>query len=257
MTAMARRGDMTIQHVVDLTGYSLAEIALVSRTVAIGAPIQELAVFLHACRQLGLDPLLKQAYWIRRKSGGEMRGTLQVGIDGFRGLADRQGNYAGSSEPVFRGYKQLGSLTVPIYAQVTTWKIVHGHRAAFTGEARWDEFYPGEALGAQWRKMPHHMLAKCAEAQSLRKGWPALLGSMAMDADMDAGVAVTELPLAAPEPQETRQQRRTRTMSAEEYDRVFYGVETSEDAPAKPTGGAVPEPDPEPETETTDDNAQQ
>lgn len=247
-TDMARkeRGELTTAMLVDMTGYQLAEIALISRTVAVGAPLQELAVFLHACRTLGLDPLLRQAYWIRR--GNPPKGTLQVGIDGFRGLADRQGNYAGSSEPVFRGYQELRAdkkaISVPVYCQVTTWKIVAGHKAAFTGEARWDEFYPGDGqVGAMWRKMPHHMLAKVAEAQSLRKGWPALLGSINLDSDTD-GVTVEELPtVAAPTRTESTPAAPRRNVSPEEYDRIFYGAGEADGPPASPA--ADPQPDAE------------
>ena len=250
MTDMARRGELTLSHLVEMTDYQPAEIALISRTVAVGAPLQELAVFLHACRTLQLDPLLRQAYWIRRKdASGVLKGTLQVAIDGFRALADRQGSYAGSSEPIFRSYQELKvggnkSLTVPSYCQVTTWKIVSGHKAAFTGEARWDEFYPGDGpVGQMWRKMPHHMLAKCAEAQSLRKGWPALLGSINLDTDSE-GVSVEELPtVAAPAPTQGPPAAPRRTLTAEDYDRI-YGSEEDADGPPMQSQGH-PEPDPE------------
>ena len=110
-----------------------------------------------------------------------------AGIDGFRAIADRSGCYAGSSEPVFRGtiewpYKG-GKRIVPEYAQVTVWKIVANHKGAFTGEARWVEFVPDENNAFMWAKMPRHMLAKCAEAQALRKAFSLQLGSMPFSAD--------------------------------------------------------------------------
>jgi phage recombination protein Bet len=248
MTDIARRGELTLSMLVDMTGYQAPEIALISRTVAVGAPLQELAVFLHACRTLQLDPLLRQAYWIRRKDGtGVLKGTLQVAIDGFRGLADRQGNYAGSSEPVFRSYQELkvggkASLTVPAYCQVTTWKIVAGHKAAFTGEARWDEFYPGDGpVGQMWRRMPHHMLAKCAEAQSLRKRMaPCSAPSTSTPAPRGVrrgaahgGGTDRQRGPAAPR----------RALTAEDYDRI-YGSEEDADGPPMQSQGH-PEPDPE------------
>lgn len=246
------RGELTLAMLTEMTGYQPTELALITRTVAVDAPLGELAVFLHACRTLGLDPLLRQAYWIRRGKPPNTKGTLQVAIDGFRGLADRQGNYAGSSEPVFRGYLTVtdefrGKVTVPEYCQVTTWKIVAGHKAAFTGEARWEEFYPGPGkVGEMWRKMPHHMLAKCAEAQSLRKGWPAILGSVALDADLGetGGVSVTELPtVAAPRTApEGPQSAPRRTLTAADYDAIFGTDDTADGPPTKPQGPAEPEP---------------
>lgn len=242
-----RQSGLTLAMVVEMTGYAPAEIALIARTVATDANLQELAMFLRSCRLLKLDPLLRQAYLIKRKG----KATLQVGIDGFRSLADRQGNYAGSSEPTFRGRKELRlgdqTIVVPEYAQVVTWKLVQGHKASFVGEARWDEFYPGAKDGFMWHKMPHHQLAKCAEAQSLRKGWPAVLGAIEMSPDLDAGgpgVSVEELPAVeiaqdAPKP---RQERATPTVSMSDYNRVIHG----EDDP----GAAVA-----PESETPDDDA--
>src|SRR5262249_14469676 len=132
--AVAKRGDgLTVKLVAEMTGYAPAEIALVSRTVAIGAPLQELAVFLHSCRSLGLDPLLRQAYWIRR--GNPPKGALQVGIDGFRAIAERSGTYAGAEAIEYRGridwvYKGT-TLVVPELARAIVWKVVAGHKSAF------------------------------------------------------------------------------------------------------------------------------
>jgi hypothetical protein len=134
-TQLARRGEqqqaieerqprgLTLEMVVEMTGFQPAQIALISKTVAQGAPLQELAMFLHACHELRLDPLLRQAYWIRRKGREQVdgqwvdvyKGTLQVGIDGFRALADRQGNYAGSEPPTFSDWTtivRLGSMAM-------------------------------------------------------------------------------------------------------------------------------------------------
>ena len=232
---------LTVQMVSEMTGYPITDIALISKTVAQGAPLQELAVFLHACRELRLDPLLRQAYWIRRKD----KGTLQVGIDGFRAIADRSGAYAGSEPPLFRGSVSLpNDIDVPEKASVVVWKIVQGHRAAFTGEAYWREFYPGpDAAGAMWRKMPHHMLGKCAEGQALRKAFPALLGGVEMsDSDgisSSIGMEVTELPTVnPPSPSPPKPQERPRTgpsVTAADYARTvgqFYD-EVADEPPAQ------------------------
>lgn len=219
---------LTLDMVTEMTGYEPAQIALVSKTVAVGAPLQELAVFLHACKTLHLDPLLRQAYWIRRRSGDEMKGALQVGIDGFRAIAERSGCYAGSEPPRFLGqvewsYKQR-VVIVPERAQVVVWKIVQGHKAAFTGEAYWTEFCPAEKDAFMYSKMPRHMLAKDAEAQALRKAFPALLGSVQISPLAEGELPDGELPeVAAPRViVEERPARRTPT--AEDYT-SFYGTE--------------------------------
>jgi phage recombination protein Bet len=181
---------ITLQQVMELTGYDVAQIALIRNSVAQGASLEELAVFLHAARTLQLDPLLRQVYWIRRQG----KGTLQVGIDGFRSVADRTNLYAGSEPPRFNSAIEVpykgGKFLAPERAQITVWKIVGGQKCPFTGEARWTEFYPGEgADGFMYRKMPFHMLAKDAEAQALRKAFPAQLGGVqyVSDAALEAG----------------------------------------------------------------------
>lgn len=241
---LAQKKDLTLEMVVEMTQYEPAEIALISKTVAVGAPLVELAMFLKACRTLHLDPILRQAHWIRRRQAdGTMKGTLQVGIDGYRSLADRQGNYAGSEPPSFRGYIEITykgkNYTVPEKAQVLCWKIVMGHKAAFTGEARWEEFYPGEAQGFMWIKMPHHQLAKCAEAQGLRKGWPALLGGIQMAPDMGEGLPADLEEVASPQRiVEIEAERPTRPKpTAEDYDRMI-GAQYPDDQPADPAAAA-------------------
>ena len=59
--------ELTIQMVADMSGFSVAEATLILKTSALGAPLIELALFLHSCQKLKLDPILRQAYWIRRK----------------------------------------------------------------------------------------------------------------------------------------------------------------------------------------------
>jgi hypothetical protein len=61
---------------------------------------------------------------------------------------------------------------------VTVWKILSGVRCPFTATAHWAEYYPGDAQGWAWKKMPHVMLGKCAEALALRKAFPAELSGV-------------------------------------------------------------------------------
>lgn len=214
---------LTVKLVAEMTGFAPAEIALISRTVAIGAPLQELAVFLHSCRQLGLDPLLRQAYWIRRSG----KGALQVGIDGFRAIAERSGTYAGAESLEFRGQMEWAyngaTVIVPEIARATIWKIVGGHKSAFVGEAYWSEFVPSERDAFMWAKMPRHMLGKVAEAQALRRAFPAQLGAIEMNddigADMQNPPVITEVePEPDPEPKQKRLAARHKAIYDNAYD---------------------------------------
>jgi hypothetical protein len=98
--------------------------------------------------------------------------TAQTGIDGYRLTAERSGGYAGSDEPTFDNEEK------PRKATVTVYRLVNGVRCPFTASARWDEFFPGEKQGFMWKKMPCVMLGKCAEAQALRKAFPAELSDV-------------------------------------------------------------------------------
>jgi phage recombination protein Bet len=223
-----QRKEMTIEMVVEMTGLGLPKLALIRHTMASGlgctpdqVPLVDLAMFVEACNALGLNPLVRQAYWIKRNG----RGALQVAIDGFRAVADGAGNYAGSSEPVFRGrieWRHRGKvLLVPEYAQVTVWKIVQGHKAAFTGEARWMEYVPkvdgAAAESDMWAKMPFNQLAKCAEAQGLRKGWALQLGKVELTAFEPSEEELPEV--AAPAQRVTEQ--RTPEQNAAQHQAIF------------------------------------
>lgn len=161
-----------------------SKIDLIKRTVAAGATHDELELFFHQARRAGLDPLAKQIYYVKRKG----KGVIQVGIDGLRLIADRTGKYAGSDDAEFEGETRGG---YPAKAKVAVYKMVQGQRCAFSATARWDEYYPGDDQGFQWRKMPHAMLAKCAEALALRKAFPADMSGLYIHEEMDqAGVEI-------------------------------------------------------------------
>jgi phage recombination protein Bet len=145
------------------------KIDLIKRTVAKGATDDELQLFFHQAKKTGLDPLARQIYCVKRGSGM----AIQTGIDGFRLIADRTGKYAGNDDYEFAEGKEF-----PIAAKARIWKIVDGERYPFEATARWSQYYPGDSLGFMWKKMPHVMLGKCAEALALRKAFPAELSGV-------------------------------------------------------------------------------
>jgi phage recombination protein Bet len=155
-----------------------SKLDLIKKTVANGATNDELELFLYHAKRSGLDPLARQIYFVKRKG----RGTIQVGIDGLRLVADRTGQYAGNDDAEFTGETDRG---YPAKAKVTVYKMIQGQRCAFSATARWDEYYPGDEQGFQWRKMPHVMLAKCAEALALRKAFPADLSGLYVHEEME------------------------------------------------------------------------
>lgn len=160
--------------------YDTERIALIRQMCAPDSTDVELQFFLYQCQRLRLDPLLKQVYF--QKRGGKV--GIQVGIDGLRLIADRTGLYAGSDEARF-AYGE--DKTYPARAIVTVHKIVGGEARPFVGVAHWREFAPyyNNKLGDMWQKMPHNQLAKCAEAQALRKAFPAELSGVYTDDEME------------------------------------------------------------------------
>jgi phage recombination protein Bet len=179
-----------------LPTFGREKIDLIKRTVAKGATDDELKLFLYTAEKRGLDPLAKQIYFQKRRSKhGEENITIITGIDGYRAIADRTGKYAGNDDPVFDDEEN------PRKASVTVYKLIGGVRCAFSATARWDQYYPGDSLGFMWRKMPHLMLGKCAEALALRKAFPDDLSGLYTKEEMEqAGPTVETQTAPQPEP---------------------------------------------------------
>src|SRR3990167_1935089 len=178
-----------------------SQVELIKRTVAKGATDDELKMFVQVCRGAQLNPFMKQVHFVKRWDSREAReaGAIQVGIDGFRAVAEGSGAYAGNDDPVYEGEKDIEiaatqkspakKVVVPLKATVTVYKIVEGQRYAFTATSRWSEYYPGPKMGFQWHIRPFLMLGKTAEALALRKAFPKLLSGMYAQEEMDRGSA--------------------------------------------------------------------
>lgn len=223
-------------------------IDLIRRTVAQGSTPDELRLFLYTARRAGLDPLAKQIYYIRRKG----RGTIQVAIDGLRLIADRTGRYAGGDAAEFLGNTEEG---YPQIARVTIYKMVGGVRCPFSASARWEEYYPGDEQGFTWRKMPHTMLAKCAEALALRRAFPADLSGLYVHEEMaqagDVGAVIPTMVDPSPQPQPDPTPAPQPDVTPEpEPQTPIPGVPNMPDVPGVPGNPDVPspyEPGPSPE----------
>ena len=164
------------------------KIELLKNTIAQGSSDDELKMFINVCTGMGLSPFLKQVHMVKRwnsKLGREVA-SIQVGIDGFRSIAENTGAYAGNDDPIMgEDIDADGGFKAPSKATVTVYKMVEGIRCEFTATARWTEFYPGSKMGFMWKKMPNVMLGKCAEAQALRKAFPKVLGGVYAPEEMD------------------------------------------------------------------------
>jgi phage recombination protein Bet len=151
------------------------QLELVKRTVASGATDAELKLYLYDCQRQGVHPLDRLLHFTKR--GGKY--VPVTSIDLMRIRAAETDEYAGSDDACF-----LGGGDYPTSATVTVWRLVQGQRYAFTATARWAEYKPDQN-DFQWRKMPHTMLAKCAEALALRKGFPRQLAGLYAREELD------------------------------------------------------------------------
>lgn len=152
------------------------QVELIKRTVANGATNDELALFLYDCERRGIHPLDKLLHFTKR--GG--RYTPVTSIDFMRSQAAATGEMAGSDDPVFSHEHEGGH---PDAASVTVYRLTQGQRFAYTATARWSEYCPDNA--PMWKRMPHTMLGKCAEALALRKAFPQQLAGLYSGEEMD------------------------------------------------------------------------
>lgn len=167
-TAIAIREDQTTFD--DLQTRALAHIGVETANPA------DLAVFFHTCKRTGLDPFARQIYMIRRDG----KQTMQTGIDGLRLVAQRTAERTretfGYEDTLWCGEDGIWhdawlSTGPPAAARATV--VRNGQR--FPAVALFREYVQRKRDGGitrMWEDKGALMLAKCAEAQALRKAFP-------------------------------------------------------------------------------------
>ena len=156
--------------------------ALVKSVIFPDATDDELSLFVFQCQRKGVHPLDRMIYPIKRNSKtGPPKLSFQAGIDFMRSEAEGTEEYDGQDEPEFE-MENPDNSKWPSLARVKIYR--KGVSRPFVGIARWDEYYPGELMGHMYRKMPFNQLAKCAEANGLRKAFPKVLGDLVCPEEM-------------------------------------------------------------------------
>lgn len=191
-------------HAVSMTSshFNPKQIEILKNSMCKGLNNEEFEIFLMACAKTQLDPFMRQIYAIKRKtkkpdgSWGDIM-TIQTGIDGYRLIAERTERYAPGPEPTYLHDDdgKLMSATSHIKKQTKdgTWHTV-------SASAYLDEFcqtFLDKQTGERkpmgmWVNMQRTMLSKCAEAQALRRAFPAEMSGIYTNEEMaQADIDVT------------------------------------------------------------------
>lgn len=154
-------------------------------------PASAISMYSKFCAESNLSPFKKQVHLVKRWTKDGDRYTIQTGIDGYRAIANRTGQYAGNDDYRFdEGLTEYEAVknkrNPPTTATATVYRIVSGVRCPFSSTARWDEYVQQGKNGVSpmWSKMPYLMLGKCAEALALRKAFPEEIGGVYTDEEM-------------------------------------------------------------------------
>ena len=161
-------------------------IAVLQNSLYPGANGESVRMVLNYCRASGLDVMQKPVHivpmWDNKLK--QMRDVVMPGIGLYRTQAARTGEHAGTSDPEFGpdvsetvGGQQI---TYPAWCRVVVRRqLKSGLIAEYPAKEFWRENYAvkgGEqksiAPNAMWTRRTYGQLAKCAEAQALRKGFP-------------------------------------------------------------------------------------
>jgi phage recombination protein Bet len=179
-------------------------IEVLQHSIYPGARPESIKLALGYCKAAGLDPMQKPLHIVpmRTKVGTNPDGSdkwgyrdvIMPGVNLYRTQAASTRSYAGMSPPEFGPMKKLmvkgerGELTelegfeFPEYCRITVLRIVEGEPREFTAIEFWEENYATakkdtDVPNDMWRRRPRGQLAKCTEAQALRKAFPERTGA--------------------------------------------------------------------------------
>ncbi len=160
-----------------------------------GAQDNSIGMVLEYCKSMKLDPILKPVHIVPMNG----KDVVMPGVALYRILAARSGNYAGMSEPEYGNdieevftdkYNKQHKVKYPEWCKITVKKLLNGTIIEFVAKEYWRENYAtmgrdSQCPNSMWEKRPYGQLAKCAEAQALRKAFPELLGGMVTSEEME------------------------------------------------------------------------
>lgn len=168
---------------------------VLSNSLYPGAARESIKLVVNYCKAAKLDPMLKPVHIVpmycatgeKNEKGYDikaMRDVIMPGIGLYRIQASRSNEYAGVSDAEYGEdvTENFGgqSITYPKCCKVIVKRLLsNGVIAEFSATEFWKENYAtkqreSKEPNAMWSRRPYAQLAKCAEAQALRKAFPEI-----------------------------------------------------------------------------------
>ena len=127
----------------------------IKQTVCKGASDAQLRMFIEVCRSTGLNPFLKEIWYVADK------GIIMAARDGYLRVANENPQFDGMETRVERDDNKI-----PIKAVCTVWRKDRGH--PITCEAYFSEY---KKAGPVWSQYPAAMISKVAEVLALKRSF--------------------------------------------------------------------------------------
>ena len=159
----------------ELQVYTPEKVALIRNQLCPKASDGELAFFIAVAERTGLDPFTHQIRAIKRWSKDGDKLSIEIGMDGWRLIAERTGRYRGNLGPEWCGPDGVWQSVwlhpaPPMAARYAV--LVEGWTAPCWGTALYRSYAAtgkdGKPMG-KWVTMPEQMLALAAERQATRE----------------------------------------------------------------------------------------
>lgn len=189
---MMNSKEIITQGSLDQRGIDVSAWSALKNSIYPGAKDESIIMAVDYCRARQLDPLMKPVHLVpmlvtdaKNADSKQWRDVVMPGVGLYRIQADRSGNYAGSSEPQFGPiiegkFSNNVLVRYPEWCRYSVFKLMSdGKIVEFISKEFWLENYATagkntDAPNHMWKKRPFAQLAKCCEAQALRKAWPEI-----------------------------------------------------------------------------------
>lgn len=175
-------------------GIDAAQWSALESTVYPGAKRESILLAVDYCLSRKLDVMLKPVHLVpmqvknAQTGQSEWRDVPMPGVGLYRIQAERTGNYAGADAPemgpdITKTFRDKNgkevTVTFPEWCKYTVHKLMGDRLVSYTALEYWEENYATDssrsnAPNKMWQKRVRGQIAKCAEAQALRKAWPEI-----------------------------------------------------------------------------------